>query len=49
LKKSGNELSSELDIGYDPLSRCRTIDKVLDQLRDRHGEEAIFFAGSQMF
>jgi DNA polymerase-4 len=36
-------------ISYDPLQRKIRIDKVLDSLRDKHGEESIFFAGSQIF
>ena len=42
--------SKELSLfDYDPLQKRRELDKVLDSLRDRHGEEAIFFAASQIF
>jgi DNA polymerase-4 len=47
-KKEGNVFDNLL-IDYDPLQKQRRLDKLLDDLRDRHGEEAIFFAASQIF
>jgi DNA polymerase-4 len=34
---------------YDPLKKREMLDKVLDSLRDKHGEESVFFAGEQIF
>jgi DNA polymerase-4 len=39
----------ELLSGDDPRRKSEKIDKLLDRLRDRHGEESIFFACSQLF
>lgn len=39
----------ELLWGDDPRRKREKVDKLLDRLRDRHGEESIFFAGSQLF
>ncbi len=39
----------ELLLGNDPRKKSMEIDKLLDCLRDRHGEESIFFAGSRVF
>jgi DNA polymerase-4 len=49
LKKNENELLDDFLIDYDPLKKRRQLDRVLDSLRNKHGEEAIFFAASQVF
>jgi DNA polymerase IV len=49
LKEKGADLFDEFLIDYDPLKKRQKLDKVLDNLRDKHGEEAIFFAASQVF
>jgi DNA polymerase-4 len=49
LKKKPSECAEQNLIEYDPLNRQTRIDKLLDSLRDKHGEESIFFAGSQIF
>jgi DNA polymerase IV len=49
LKKRECENLDSFLINYDPLKKSREIDKLLDNLRDKHGEESIFFAGSQIF
>jgi len=49
LQKQSDKSLDEFPLGYDPLTKCRTIDNLLDRLRDRHGEEVIFFAGEQVF
>jgi hypothetical protein len=49
LRKKENESFDDFLIDYNPLKKRRQLDKVLDDLRDRHGEEAIFFAASQVF
>lgn len=49
LKRKNNEgIVSDL-FEYDPMQRKIQVDKVLDRLRDKHGEESIFFAGEQIF
>jgi hypothetical protein len=40
---------NELLSGDDPRIKSEKIDLLLDCLRDRHGEESIFFAGSRVF
>ncbi|HBZ00497.1 MAG TPA: DNA polymerase IV [candidate division Zixibacteria bacterium] len=49
LKKSESERLDDFLIDYDPTKKRRELDKVMDGLRDKHGEEAIFFASSQIF
>jgi DNA polymerase IV len=49
LKKNGDETYDDYLIDYDPMKKRRQLDKVLDNLRDKHGEESIFFAASQVF
>jgi DNA polymerase-4 len=49
LRKKGSDSYDNLLIDYDPLKKQRKLDKLLDELRDRHGEESIFFAASQIF
>ena len=39
----------ELLIGDELRKKSEKIDELLDRLRDRHGEESIFFAGSRVF
>jgi DNA polymerase-4 len=49
LKKRTDD-NQELNlIDYDPIRKREELDKVLDDLRDKHGEESIFFAGEQIF
>jgi DNA polymerase IV len=49
LKNNDSESFDDLLIDYDPEKKRRQLDKVLDGLRDKHGEESIFFAASQVF
>ncbi|OGC94878.1 MAG: hypothetical protein A2W25_14235 [candidate division Zixibacteria bacterium RBG_16_53_22] len=49
LQKKTPENPEQNLIEYDPLDKKIRVDKVLDCLRDKHGEESIFFAGEQIF
>jgi nucleotidyltransferase/DNA polymerase involved in DNA repair len=49
LKKNDGENAGLRLIEYDPLEKRMRIDKLLDTLRDKHGEESVFFAGEQIF
>lgn len=49
IRKQREKSFDDLLLNYDPLNKSRKIDKLLDDLRDRHGEEAIFLAASQIF
>jgi len=48
IRKRTLENYDEFLIDYDPLQKSRRVDKVLDSLRDKHGEESIFFASSKL-
>ncbi len=49
LRKREEESFDEFLIDYDPLKKSRKIDLVLDSLRDKHGEESIFFAATKAY
>lgn len=48
LRKHRQSRSDDFLIACDPVEKNRSVDRVLDQLRDRYGEEVIFFAGSKI-
>ncbi len=49
LRSKRDPYYNELLSGDDPRIKSEKIDLLLDCLRDRHGEESIFFAGSRVF
>ena len=49
LKKKSEEKYDDLFIDYDFLKKSRKVDQVIDKLRDQHGEESVFFAGTKVF
>ncbi len=48
LRKKEMCLYDDLLKNYGSKNRRKEVDKLLDKLRDRHGEESIFFAGTQL-
>ena len=49
LRPKENPEFDDLLIDYSPEQKNKKIDELLDKLRDKHGEESIFFAGSIAF
>lgn len=49
LKKKTEERNDDLFVDYDFLKKSRRVNQVIDKLRDQHGEESIFYAGTKVF
>jgi DNA polymerase-4 len=49
LRPKKNPEFDDLLIEYKPEQKNKKLDELLDKLRDKHGEESIFFAGSKVF
>ena len=49
LKKKPNENSDDFLLEYNPIKKSQKVDEVIDKLRNRHGEDSVFLAGTKIF